>query len=604
MTETHDERRLTTIFAADVVGYSRLMGEDEPGTLATLKARRRDVFDPAFVKHGGRVVKLTGDGVLAEFSSVVCAVQCAIDVQKGMEAANASLPEPRRMRLRIGINLGDVIVEGDDLYGDGVNLASRLEGLAEPSGICISDTVYHHVHNRLPLHYEDMGEHRVKNFARPVRVYRVRAQGVSGEASASHGATADGPSVVVLPFANMSGDPDQEFFADGLTEDIITDLSRFRHLFVISRNSSFKYKGKAVDIRQVARELHVHYVVEGSVRKAGNRVRVTVQLIDGQSDRHIWAERFDRQLEDIFAIQDEVTMAIVGTLSGRVEAATHERVSRKPTENMTAYECLLAGKLLHHRMTRADNDMAMKLLDRAIALDPNYAQAHAWKACTLGQAWALGFRTDAETVGRVLDSELQTALRLDSNDSDVHRILAALNLTLKHHDKALYHQQRALNLNPNDDLIVVQQGEVLTWLGRPEEGIPWIERAMRLNPFHPERFWNHLGRAYFVARRYGEAASAFGRIAAPDHFHHAFLAACFAKIGDETAARLQVEEVLKRDPRFSVDMYMVTQHYKRTEDSEHHREALLNAGLPARASGAMMPSDHRRPGPGVTGRIL
>ena len=388
------------------------------------------------------------------------------------------------------------------------------------------------------------------------------------------------PSIVVLPFANMSGEPEQEFFADGLTEDIITELSRFRHLFIISRNSAFKYKNKAVDARQAARDLRVQYVVQGSVRKAGNRVRVSVQLIDGPVDCHIWAERYDRELEDIFAIQDEVTAAIVATLPGRVDAATRERVSRKPTESMAAYECVLAGKLHHHRATAADNEAALRLLDRALALDPSYAHAHAWKACTLGQSWVYGYCTDREaTWNRVID-ELQTALQLDSNDSDVHRILAAVNLACGNHDKAVYHQQRALSLNCNDDLIVVQQGEILTWLGRPEEGIEWIEKAMRLNPYHPERFWNHLGRAYFVARRYEDSISAFGRITAPDQFHHAFIAACHAQLGDVPSARRHAAEVLKRAPNFAVESYLKTLHYKRAEDRAHHCQALLKAGLP------------------------
>ncbi len=341
------------------------------------------------------------------------------------------------------------------------------------------------------------------------------------------------PSIVVLPFANMSGEPEQEFFADGLTEDIITELSRFRHLFIISRNTAFRYKGKAADVRQAARELNVQYVIEGSVRKVGNRVRITVQLIDGPADRHIWAERYDRELEDIFAIQDEVTTAIVATLPGRVDAATSERASRKPTHNMAAYECVLAGKLHHHRSTRADNEAALQLLDRALALDPNYAHAHAWKACTLGQAWVNGYCADRDATWKQISDELQTALELDSNDSDVHRILAAVNLSRRNFDKAVHHQQRALGLNPNDDLIVVQNGEISTWIGEPDEGIQWIQKAMRLNPYHPERFWNHLGRAYFVARRYGDAISAFGHITAPDQFHHAFLAACHAELGDE-----------------------------------------------------------------------
>jgi len=390
----------------------------------------------------------------------------------------------------------------------------------------------------------------------------------------------DGPSLVVLPFANLSDDPGQDFFADGLTEDIITDLSRFRHLFIISRNSAFRYKGRAVDVREVARQLGVRYVVEGSVRKAGNRVRVTVQLIDGQLDHHIWAERYDRELEDIFALQDDVTAAIVATLTGRVEHATGQQVGRKPTENMTAYECVLAGKLLHHRSTAEDNRKAQHLLDRAIALDPNYAQAHAWKACTLGQAFVNGYASDPNATMAQAMQELQIALGLNSNDSDVHRILAAVYLSGSQHDKALYHQERALCLNPNDDLVVVQQGEILTWIGQAQEGIAWIEKAMRLNPFHPERFWNHLGRAYFVARRYPEAASAFGRIAAPECSHHAFLASCYAQIGDEDAAHRHVAEVLKRDPKFSAKSFLLTLHYKRPEDIEHHRAALLHAGLP------------------------
>ena len=307
----------------------------------------------------------------------------------------------------------------------------------------------------------------------------------------------------------MSGDPEQEFFADGLTEDIITELSRFRELFVISRNSAFVYKGRASKIRDVAAELGVQYVVEGSVRKAGNRVRVTVQLIDAESDRHVWAERYDRDLEDIFTIQDEVTAAIVATLPGRVEAASHDRAKRKLTTNMAAYECVLAGKVLHHRSTREANLEAQRLLDRAIGLDPEYAHAHAWKACVLGQTWVHGWTTDRAATWKQVVEQLQTALSLDDNDSDVHRTLAAVSITYGDHDKAAYHQERGLSLNPNYDLLVVQQGELLTWLGRPEEGIEWIQKAMRLNPYHPERFWNHLGRAYFVARRYAEAAEAF-----------------------------------------------------------------------------------------------
>jgi adenylate cyclase len=388
------------------------------------------------------------------------------------------------------------------------------------------------------------------------------------------------PSIAVLPLANMSGDPEQEFFADGLTEDIITELSRFHDLLVISRNSTFVHKGKAVKVQQVAREFGVDYVLEGSVRKAGDRIRVTVQLIDAETDRHIWAERYDRELADIFTIQDEMTRAIVATLPGRVEAATHDRAKRRPTGNMAAYECVLTAKVLHHRSTRGDNTEAQRLLDRALALDPNYAHAHAWKACVLGQTWVYDWCDDREATMLQVAAELDIALGLDDNDSDVHRILAALNLTRKDHDKAAYHQERALALNPNYDLVVVQQGEFLTWLGRPEEGIDWIKKAMRLNPYHPERFWSHLGRACYCAEKYADAAEAFSRITRPDHTHHAFLAATFAQMGNAVAATAHAAEVLKREPKFSVAVHLATQHYKRDVDRQRHEDGLLKAGLP------------------------
>ncbi len=575
----NSERRLTTILAADVVGYSRMMGEDEAGTLAALKHRRREVLTPLVTQHGGRIFKLMGDGVLVEFPSVVNAVQCAVDVQKAMVAANAGLPSAKQVVLRIGVNLGDVIVEGSDLYGDGVNLAARLEGLAEPGGICLSDTAHQHVANKLQVAFRDMGEQPVKNFPKPVRVYSIGGElAAAPSADAAHGR--DKPAIVVLPFANMSGDAEQEFFADGLTEDILTELSRFRDLLVISRNTSSRYKGKPVEVKKIARELSVNYLVEGSVRKAGNRVRVNVQLIDAENDRHVWAERYDRDLSDIFAIQDEITTAIVATLPRRVEAAMRDRAASKPTESMAAYECVLAGKLLHHRSNADDNAAALRMLERAIELDPNYAHAHAWLGCTLGQSWVNGFAKDRDAAWKRMTGELATALALDDNDSDVHRILSAINVNLRKIDKAKYHQDRALVLNPNDDLIVVQQGELLTWLGQPDEGADWIKKAMRLNPFHPERFWNHLGRACFTGKHYAEAIEAFKKLSAPDQFHHAFLAASHAGLGDEAQAKAHAGEVLKRQPGFRVTAYLATLPYQRAEDAEHHRALLLKAGLP------------------------
>jgi adenylate cyclase len=378
----------------------------------------------------------------------------------------------------------------------------------------------------------------------------------------------------------MSGDPEQEFFADGLTEDIITELSRFRQLLVISRNAVFVHKGKPIKAKQIAREFAVDYIVEGSVRKAGDRVRVTVQLIDGETETHLWAERYDRKLEDIFAIQDEVTSSVAATLFGRVEAARQVHVQRKHTENLAAYEHVLTGKVLHHRSQREANAEALRHLDRAIKLDPNYAHAHAWRACVMGQAWGYNWCEDKRVAEREILDELQMALSLDDNDADVHRILAAANLTFNEHDKAAYHQDRALSLNPNSELIVVQQGELLTWLGRPEEGIEWIRRAMRLNPYHPERFWSHLGRAQYTARAYADAIASFSKLTAPDHTQHAFLAASSAQLGNRTAAAAHAREVAEREPTFRTQTFLETLHYRQSADVQHLREGLVKAGLP------------------------
>jgi adenylate cyclase len=582
------ERRLAAVLAADVVGYSRLMEVDEEGTLARLKTVRLELIDPAIAKCKGRIIKTTGDGMLVEFQSVTEALRCAVDFQERMARRNRDMPASRSLLYRIGINLGDVIVEGDDIFGDGVNVAARLESAAEPGGICISAAVRDQVGDRLEVGYEDLGEQHVKNISRPIRMFKVLISGQSPAAGSAAPAVQAAPqvgvrkpSIAVLPFANMSGDTEQEFFADGLTEDIITELSRFRELLVISRNAVFVHKGKPIKAQQIAREFGVDYVVEGSVRKAADRVRVTVQLIDGETETHLWAERYDRKLEDIFAIQDEVTSAIAATLFGRVEAARHDRVQRKHTENMAAYEYVLAGKVLHHRSAREANAEALRMLERAIELDPNYAHAHAWKACVVGQAWLHGWCEHADATVQVISEELQTALALDDNDADVHRVLAALKLIFNEHDKALYHQERALSLNPNSDLIVVQQGEVLTWLGRAEEGIEWIQRAMRLNPYHPERFWSHLGRAQYTARLYADAIASYSKLTAPDQTHHAFLAASSAQLGNRTAAAAHTREVLQRQPDFTVQNLLKTLHYRQPSDTEHVREGLVKAELPS-----------------------
>lgn len=576
-------RRLMAILAADMVGYSRLMELDEAGTLARLKTHRLELIDPAIVKTNGRIVKTTGDGMLVEFASATDAVECAVEIQRRMARRNADVEPERQIRFRIGLNLGDVIIEDDDVLGDGVNIAARLQSLADAGGIAVSQAVRDELAHKLDLTFEDMGERPVKNISRPLRVFRValdEAQAAPATAPVLSVGDGGASSIAVLPFTNLSGDPDQEFFADGLTEDIITALSRFRDLLVISRNSTFVYKGKAVNVQDVAKAFGVQYVVEGSVRKIANRVRITVQLIDARTDRHVWAERYDRELSDIFAMQDEVTASIVATLSGRVEAAAVERVQRSPTSNMRAYEYVLTAKVLHHRSTLEANAEAQRMIGRAIELDPNYAHAHAWRACIVGQTWVYNWCPDRDAAWNIVVAELATALSLDDNDSDVHRILAAISLNRGDHEAARYHQERALGLNPNNDLIVVQQGEYLTWAGKPEEGVEWIRRAMRLNPHHPERFWNHLGRAYFVARSYPEAIEAFRHISKPDQFHLAFLAAAAAMAGDPAAAESYRRQALALDANFAVEAYLETLHYKRKEDAAHHREALIRAGLP------------------------
>ncbi|HUF55703.1 MAG TPA: adenylate/guanylate cyclase domain-containing protein [Thermohalobaculum sp.] len=575
-------QRLAAILAADMVGYSRLMGVDEAGTLARLRTHRIELIDPAIAKGGGRIVKTTGDGMLVEFQSVADAVRSAVEIQSRMARRNADVPADRRIEFRIGINLGDVIFEDDDVFGDGVNVAARLEQLAEPGGICVAGAVRDQTVDRVEAEFEDLGERALKNIARSVRAWRVVPRDAAGATPPRAGETpahAGRPTIAVLPFTNMSGDPEQEFFADGLTEDIITELSRHHELFVISRNSSFVYKGRSVNLREVAETLGTQYLVEGSVRRAGDRLRVTVQLIDNATDRHVWAERYDRQLADVFEIQDEVTAAIVATLPGRVEAAQRDRIARKTPASMVAYECALAAKVCHHRGTPEANAEAQTLIARAIGLEPDYAHARAWRGCILGQAWVHGWCEDPDSVWTDMVGELETALALDDNDADVHRILAAINVNRDDLTRARHHQERALALNPNYDLVVVQQGELFTWLGRPEEGAEWIRRAMQLNPHHPERFWGHLGRAHFVARQYSEAVEAYMRITAPDAVHHAFLACCYARLGDKTAAGAHRARVLELLPDLTVESHLAGMHYQREEDRQHHEEALRLAGF-------------------------
>ncbi|MGD9537787.1 MAG: adenylate/guanylate cyclase domain-containing protein [Alphaproteobacteria bacterium] len=588
MDATANRRRLTVILSADVAGYSRLMGEDEEGTLKTLSACRTSI-EGCVSTHNGRIVSTAGDSVLAEFPSTIDAVRCALDMQDGIAACNEGLPESRRMEFRMGINLGDVIVEGNDIFGDGVNVAARLQAAAAPGSIAVASAVYEQVRHKLPLGFTDLGEQRFKNIAEPVRVYRLERDGAPRQAAdggAAHAAAdksaAEKPSIAVLPFQNMSGDAEQEYFVDGIVEDVITELSRYPDLFVIARNSTFTYKGRAVDIKQVGRELGVRYVVEGSVRKAGNRVRITVQLIEAEKGYHLWAERYERDLADVFAVQDEITQMIVAGLPGRVEAAQMALAKRKPPQAMAAYDYLLRAKDHHHRRTKEDNAKALEMAERAIALDPEYAQAHAWRACIIGQAWANGYGVTVQELSARAEELSRTLERLSADEFECHRLLAAINLYFfRRYEQAMLHQERAYALVPNDPRVVSQQGEMLIYLGRPEEAIGWIERAMRLDPSEADRRAAYLAQAQFCARRYEEAIRTYRRVARLGAQHHAYLAAAHAMLGRDAEAASHAAEAVRLDPAFTIAGALAFSPFMREEDVAHLREACLKAGLPA-----------------------
>ena len=464
-------RRLAAILAADVAGYSRLMGADEEGTLERLKALRRELFDPKIAEHHGRIVKTTGDGMLVEFASVVAAVRCAVEVQQAIAERNTGVGADNRIELRIGINLGDVIVEGDDLYGDGVNIAARVEALADAGGVLVSNTVYDHVRDRLPFVFEDLGEQRVKNIARPVRVYRIRDAAAKPTAPPAL-PLPDKPSIAVLPFANMSGDPEQEYFADGMVEEITTAISRLPWLFVIARNSSFAYKGKAVDLKQVARELGVRYVLEGSVRKAGNRVRITGQLIDTATGAHIWADRFDGALDDIFELQDHVASGVVGAIEPKLRLAEIERASRKPAEGLDVYDLYLRALALSHKLTPETNREAIRLLHQALEIDPSYAPAAGLAAYCYhdqkSQGWVAPTGPEVAEGVRLA----RRAIEAGMTDPDTLWMAGfAMAYLAAEHATAIAAISRALVLNPNCAHAWGYKGLVESYLGQADQAI-------------------------------------------------------------------------------------------------------------------------------------
>jgi len=629
MAEGRAKRKLTALFSADVKGYSRLMREDELGTVETLK-KYREVMASLIQEYRGRVVDAPGDNVLAEFSSVVDAVECAVKIQEELRASNTDLPENRRMEFRIGINLGDVIVEEDRIYGDGVNIAARLEALADPGGICISKTAFDQIETKLSLGYEYLGEQTVKNIAKPVEAYRVLmeprvtvAEEIEREKAVPlwrrkaifAGAIAvlvaaiavaiwnfyfrpppmepaspekmafplpDKPSIAVLPFVNMSGDPEQEYFSDGMTEEIITALSKVPRLFVIARNSTFTYKGKPVKVQKVAEDLGVRYVLEGSVRTAGERVRITAQLIDAITGHHLWAERYERNMKDIFALQDEITLKILVALQVKLTKGEQRAFLGKGTDNLEAYLKFLQSSEHSARFTKEDNVLARQLAKEAIALDPGYAIAYLRLSATHLMDLMYGSSESPGESLRLAEELVKKALALDANLAEAHAFLGRIYLTKRQHEKAIAEGERAVAMAPNSDFIHAALAFTLRHAGRPEEAIALFRKAIRLNPIPPVWYVWGLGFSHFMLGQYEEAIAELRKALhrAPDsQFSHIGLAAIYSELGREEDARAAAAEILRIDPTFSLEQWAKTHMYKNQADIDRVVEALHKAGL-------------------------
>jgi adenylate cyclase len=612
------ERRLTAILSADVEGYSRLMGDDEVATVRAI-TEYRGVIGSTVALRGGRVVDSPGDNVLAEFASVVDAVQCAVDIQREIESRNAGLPDSRRMRFRIGINLGDVIIEGERLYGDGVNIAARLESLADGGGVCLSGTAYDQIEGKLPFGYEFQGEHTVKNIARPVRVYRLhldpgaapvprrRARsgrlikrvaaavivlllGAAGWAgwrwlrpSESAGLPLpDRPSVAVLPFSNLSQDPTQEYFSDGVTEDLITGLSKVSGLFVIARNSSFTYKGKPVKVREVGRDLGVRYVLEGGVQRSGSRVRITAQLVDASTGYHIWAERYDREVNDIFALQDEVTKQIVRAMAVKLTETEKVRLGRAPTGVLEAYDLVLRGHEERRRTTREGNAEARRMFVKALDLDPEYAAAYLGLSWTHLQSWQFLWSSDRESLQRARELA-ERAIALNDSLVGAYHVLGQIYLWMKEHDRSIAQAEQAVALAPNDADGYETLAETLAWSGRPEESIGRIRHAMRLNPHYPYFYDWTLGHGYYLTGRRQEALDAFAKVVRenPNFLPaYAYRAVLFSELGRVREAREAWEKARELNPGVSMGSLRERIPYKRPADLDRLLTAAHRAGMP------------------------
>jgi len=579
-------RKLAAILAADVVGYSRMMAADEAGTLAALKRHRETVFDPAVAAHHGRVVKLIGDGTIVEFASVIDAVNCALSVQRPAEQAPDQRASQAAIVLRIGINLGDVIMEGDDLYGDGVNIAARLEPLAEPGGICISSIVNESIGNRIDVRFQDGGDITVKNIDRPIRVWRWHPSITavpSPSIAPNPGPNGAGQSIAVLPFTNMSGDPEQEYFSDGISEDIITDLSKIAGLTVIARNSSFTYKGRSVDVREIGRELGVRSVLEGSIRRAGQRVRITAQLIDATSGSHLWAERYDRDLTDIFAVQDEVTTQIVGALKVTLSPAEKARLVEKEPSNIAAYDCVLRGReiMLGKDKNRETFVEAVTYFKKALELDANYSQAYASLAFAHMFDYQNRWSDDPDKSLKLAREYAQKAIDNDPNEPMAHGAAALTAIFEKDFDRAQAEVDRTLALNPSSALAHNLLGTIRSYSGRPLEAIPAIEQAMRLDPAFRPQFLHFLGIAYLLAGKYETAAAMLRQriLLVPNtDFSRAVLAATLGHLGEIEEARRVWAELMKINPKFSFSAYIGRQPM-RPDDAERVVAGLAKTGL-------------------------
>jgi TolB-like protein/class 3 adenylate cyclase/Tfp pilus assembly protein PilF len=584
MTGERVERRLTAVLAADVVGYSRLMGRDEERTLADLKSARRTLVDPAVAAHRGRIVKTTGDGLLVEFASAVDAVRCAIEIQAGMNRRNGEMPLEVRLDFRVGVHVGDIIIDDNDIFGDGVNIAARLEGIAEPGAICISDDAHRQVRGKIDVAFHDLGPQALKNIVEPVRAWRIRVEGAPGISEPPAGplpALPDKPSIAVLPFQNMSGDPEQEYFADGMVEDIITALSRFKSLFVIARNSSFTYKGKAIDIRNVGRELGVRYVLEGSVRKAGNRVRITAQLIEAATNRHLWADKFDGALEDVFDLQDQVTSAVVGLIAPRLEMAEIERARQKPTEKLDSYDHYLRGMTAVYRRSSEAYDLFKKAIER----DPDYAAAHAMLAWSLLIQQAISGLPLPEESRVEAIRHARTASRLADEDAFALARAGHVLTYLGHeYDLGASMVEQAVGFNPNLATAWYSRGWVMLLCAEGTPSVESFERMLRLSPLDPLKIgaWSGTSWSLFLLERYeeGRAAALKAVQQSPDAHSLSALAANAMRGGQTAEAQQAVARLLKINPDFRAALAREAFPVRVPEARERIVAALREAGLP------------------------